>query len=118
MLWLAWKIATAVPPSGTRAEGRPLTFLQAAAFQWVNPKAWAMAISIPATFVTGKAPVQEALICTAALVMAGITSAPTWTGFGAVLRRWLSTDLRLRLFNGIMGVLVAGSALYLAIAEI
>jgi threonine/homoserine/homoserine lactone efflux protein len=32
MLWLAWKIATAVPPSGTKVEGRPLTFLQAAAF--------------------------------------------------------------------------------------
>ena len=77
-----------------------------------------MAISIPATFVTGVAPVPEALICAGVMVLAGITSAPTWTAFGAVLRRWLSSDLRLRLFNGLMGVLLAVSALYLAVAEI
>lgn len=39
MLWLAWKIATAVPPDAKKVTGTPLTFLQAAAFQWVNPKA-------------------------------------------------------------------------------
>ena len=45
MLWLAWKIAHAAPPEERPSEARPLTFLQAAAFQWVNPKAWAMALS-------------------------------------------------------------------------
>jgi threonine/homoserine/homoserine lactone efflux protein len=46
LLFLAWKIANAAPPSAAAAEqtGKPLTFLQAAAFQWVNPKAWFMAL--------------------------------------------------------------------------
>ena len=44
MLWLAWKIAHAAAPSRRPVRARPLTFVQAAAFQWVNPKAWAMAL--------------------------------------------------------------------------
>ena len=45
LLYLAWKIANAAPPDGAKAEAKPLTFVQAAAFQWVNPKAWTMALS-------------------------------------------------------------------------
>jgi len=45
MLWLAWRIATALPQDAKAVTGTPLTFLQAAAFQWVNPKAWFMAIT-------------------------------------------------------------------------
>ena len=39
MLWLAWKIANSAAPEGSATGGTPMTFLQAAAFQWVNPKA-------------------------------------------------------------------------------
>ena len=44
MTWLAYKIATALPPEAKQVTGQPFTFLHAAAFQWVNPKAWVMAI--------------------------------------------------------------------------
>jgi threonine/homoserine/homoserine lactone efflux protein len=118
LLWLGWRIGTASRASVRSGRSRPLTFLQACLFQWVNPKAWAMAISIPATFVAGVAPFVEALICAGVMLLAGITSAPTWTGFGAALGRWLADDLRLRVFNGVMGLMLAASALYLAIAEI
>ncbi|MEO1909079.1 MAG: LysE family translocator, partial [Paracoccus sp. (in: a-proteobacteria)] len=45
LLWLAFKIATAAPVEERDADSRPMTFLQAATFQWVNPKAWAMCLS-------------------------------------------------------------------------
>ncbi|MEM8977490.1 MAG: LysE family translocator, partial [Pseudomonadota bacterium] len=45
LLYLAWKIATSSPPSEAGETGRPITFLQAALFQWINPKAWAMALT-------------------------------------------------------------------------
>jgi threonine/homoserine/homoserine lactone efflux protein len=46
LLYLAWKIATSEPPTADEAEtGKPMTFLQAAAFQWVNPKAWTMTLT-------------------------------------------------------------------------
>ena len=53
LLWLAWKIANAAPPAEGAAKGRPLTWAQAAAFQWVNPKAWYMAIYAQTNFRRG-----------------------------------------------------------------
>jgi threonine/homoserine/homoserine lactone efflux protein len=116
LLWLGWRIATA-SGAATRGRARPFTFLEAAAFQWVNPKAWAMAVSTAAAFLSGAAPLREAAICAGVFVVAGLTSAHGWAGFGAALRRVLSTPLRLRLFNGAMGALIALSALYLAAAD-
>jgi threonine/homoserine/homoserine lactone efflux protein len=54
MLYLAWRIATAAPPGEARATGRPFTFLEAAAFQWVNPKAWAMALTAISVYAPGR----------------------------------------------------------------
>ena len=53
MGWLAWKIANAAPPKKGEAAGTPMTFLQAAAFQWVNPKAWAMALTAVTVYSLG-----------------------------------------------------------------
>ncbi len=50
MVWLAVKLARATPIKAGEAEGRPMTFLQAAAFQWINPKAWIMALTAVATY--------------------------------------------------------------------
>lgn len=117
MLWIAWRIATA---DRAKADGRarPFTFVEAAAFQWVNPKAWALAISAASAFMSGAAPVREAAACAAVFAVSGLTSAHAWAAFGAAMRRILSTDLRLRLFNGGMGALMALSALYLAAADL
>ncbi len=53
MLWLAWKIANSGPVGEGKTSGSPLTFLQAALFQWVNPKAWVITISAIATYTPG-----------------------------------------------------------------
>ena len=66
LLWLAWKIANAGRPQGSQTGARPMTFLQAAAFQWVNPKAWTMALSA----ITLYAPTREwATVLLVALVL-------------------------------------------------
>jgi threonine/homoserine/homoserine lactone efflux protein len=111
MLWLAWKIATAAPPEGRpAAEGRPLTFLAAAAFQWVNPKAWAMA----ATAVTAYAPGRgTAAVLTVAAVFAlvNLPSVGSWALMGQAIRRLLGSPGRLRAFNLAMaGLLLASLA--------
>jgi hypothetical protein len=62
MLWLAWKIAHAAPPEEKAGTGTPLTFLQAAAFQWVNPKAWAMALTAVIGPCAGRAVGQPQLL--------------------------------------------------------
>lgn len=118
MLWLAWRIGTAAAPApaqggDTERRGRPLNFIEAAAFQWVNPKAWVMSIGVAATYVSGIAPVREALIVAVIFMAAGLSSSQAWTASGAAIGRVLGTGLRLRLFNAAMGLLVALSALWL-----
>ena len=54
LLWLAWKIATAAPLKANDGKGKPMTLLQAAAFQWVNPKAWAMGLSAITLYAPNK----------------------------------------------------------------
>ncbi|MEO0917926.1 MAG: LysE family translocator, partial [Pseudomonadota bacterium] len=73
LLYLAWKIANAAPPSEGEARGTPLTFFQAAAFQWVNPKAWFMAL----TAITVYAPDQTILAIAAVALVFAMTNLPS-----------------------------------------
>ena len=110
MLWLAWKIANAVPPEMKQVTGKPFTFLQAAAFQCVNPKAWFMAT----TAISAYAPQDRGLVL-GSLMVAGIfatTNLPAvtiWAWIGVQLRRWLGTARRLRVFNISMALLLVAS---------
>mgnify|MGYP001826946300 CR=1 FL=1 len=110
MIWLAWKIANAVPPEAKEVTGKPFTFLQAAAFQWVNPKAWFMAI----TAISAYAP-QEHGIVIGSLIVAAVFSAvnlpsvTVWACMGVQVRRWLGSTRRLRLFNVSMAALLVVS---------
>lgn len=106
MLWLAWKIARAAPPEGGKAEGRPFTFVQAAGFQWVNPKAWAMALGAVTVYAPDRTLATMAIV---ALVFCAVNlpSVSVWTLAGQGLRRWLTDPARLRAFNWTMaGLLV------------
>ena len=114
MLWLAWRIGTA-GAAGSRVRPRPLTFAEASAFQWVNPKAWVMCIGVSATFASGEAPVIEALIAAGIFVVSGLSSANGWAAFGAGIGRMLGTGWRLRAFNAAMGLMLAASAIWLVI---
>ncbi|MDE4174375.1 LysE family translocator [Phaeobacter sp. PT47_59] len=107
LLYLAWKIANAGPAETGDTKGRPMTFVQAAAFQWVNPKAWAMAL----TSISAYAPDQTiwAILLVAALFGAiNLPSVSSWTVLGQQMARILTNPRRLTLFNWVMaGLLVA-----------
>lgn len=106
LLWIAWKIGSSRSMGEGDAKARPMTFLGAAAFQWVNPKAWVMAITAMAVYPN---PEQYALtVAIVALVFAAVNvpSVSTWAGFGSALREWLSVPVRLKWFNITMAVLL------------
>ena len=110
LLWLAWKIAGAAPPEGVDASARPFTFLQAAAFQWVNPKAWTMALSSIAAYAPDRSLAAVALVA-AVFGAINLPSVSAWAVLGQSLRRVLSKPARLRAFNWTMaGLLVASLA--------
>lgn len=108
LLYLAWKIATAAGLKSTEGIGKPLTFLQACAFQWVNPKAIAMALSAISLY-TGSGSLSEVLI---AAVIFGMINFPTvgmWVLVGTRLRHWLKNPRMLRIFNITMALLLVAT---------
>ena len=108
MLWLAWKIANAAPPREGEAKGRPFTFAQAAAFQWVNPKAWAMALTAVTVYAPNDTVGGMALVA-GVFAAVNLPSVSVWAATGQVVRRWLTTRQRLRAFNIGMAVLLVAS---------
>ena len=111
ILWMAWKIATADGVGGSREKsGSPFTFLQAAGFQWVNPKAWVMAVgAITAyTSASGYFYFEIALIASIFLIVC-IPSISIWTLFGVGIGRILTARKWLRIFNAVMALLLVAS---------
>ncbi|APX94482.1 lysine transporter LysE [Halomonas sp. 1513] len=109
LLYLAWKIATAPPPDlRLRGEGRPLTFWQAAAFQFANPKAWVMGLALMAGFLPqGGDTVLNALLLAAFAELVALPCIALWAGFGTAIGRVLKTPRAWRLFNASMGAMTA-----------
>lgn len=110
LLWLAWKIARAGEPGRGKTGARPMTFLQAAAFQWVNPKAWFMAL----TAITTYAPDRSLWAVLVVAVIFGAINLPTvssWTLLGQEMRRVLTNPRRLTAFNWTMAGLLVASLL-------
>lgn len=117
LLWLAWGIARSGPVEGGAERGTPMTFLQAAAFQWVNPKAWVIAVgaisaySQPANYILS--------ILLISVVMTGVTlpCVAVWTAFGSAMRHLLREPRIVRWFNITMALLLVAS-LWPIIAEL
>lgn len=110
LLHLAWRIArSSAAGEGTAPRGRPLTLLESAAFQWINPKAWVVALAAMAVYTSPASPVLS--IATVCLVFA-LVNLPTvsaWAAFGVALRGHLEQPGRLRRFNVTMGLLLAAT---------
>lgn len=111
LCWLAWRIATAARPGETAGIRRPLNFLQAAGFQWVNPKAWTLVISGMAVFVDPDGNKLMQVIGIAALfALVVLPNCVAWAAFGRGIAGFLSNDGRRRWFNIAMALLLVGSA--------
>lgn len=107
LLWLAFKIATAAPLGDSAAAGSPMTVWQAAAFQWVNPKAWAMCLSAVTLYAPDRSILSVAIV-TGAFALVAFPAISVWAWLGTVIRQWLSSTARLRAFNvGMAALLIA-----------
>jgi threonine/homoserine/homoserine lactone efflux protein len=109
MLWLAWRISRSGAVSEGEARGRPLGFFGAAAFQWVNPKAWAIAIgALTAYAVSANTTISVAAVALTYLAI-GLPSSGAWVLFGSAMRTFLSHPGRARSFNWTMAALLVAS---------
>jgi threonine/homoserine/homoserine lactone efflux protein len=86
-----------------------MTFLQAAGFQWLNPKAWAMAIGAVTTYAPEGGGPQTVLLLAGTFMLVGAPCSAAWAGFGQAMRRFLDRPAVLRTFNVTMAVLLVAS---------
>lgn len=106
LLWIAWKIASSGGTGSKSARVRPMRYLEAVGFQWINPKAWSMAVAATSQFILPTAPVLTAAVVAGAFLILGLGSSSTWTFAGQAIARWLTTARRLRAFNLVMAGLI------------
>ncbi len=106
---LAWQIASA-PPPGEGGRGRVLGFFGAAAFQWINPKAWLIAAAAAGEYLSPDRPlaVQLARIFVVFLLV-GMPCLLVWALLGSGAARLLHSPARLRAFNVAMALLLVAS---------
>jgi threonine/homoserine/homoserine lactone efflux protein len=109
MLFLAWKIANSGEIGDGSAKAQPMGFLAAAAFQWVNPKAWAMALSALAAYTRPDAFVESVFAIAAVFGLVNLPTVSIWALFGVGLRRFLSDPKTIRLFNWSCAALLVAS---------
>ncbi|WP_027016025.1 LysE family translocator [Comamonas composti] len=106
LVWLAWKIAISAAGSEQAAAAKPFGFWQAAAFQWVNPKAWIMTIGVIATYTPRENFLLNLLLSALVLGLVNYPSISVWTLFGSAVGKALRSPQALRCFNGLMAGLL------------
>jgi threonine/homoserine/homoserine lactone efflux protein len=116
--YLAWKIATAVPlkednqdAGDVHVTGKPMTFFQAALFQWVNPKAWVMGVTAISTYTTATDSVFAILLVVSIILVVSLPSIGTWTFLGTQMKALLNNPVKRKIFN-ITAALLLMASLY------
>jgi threonine/homoserine/homoserine lactone efflux protein len=109
LLCLAWMIATSGAAKGRDGAGKPISFLQAVAFQWVNPKGWVMAVGAVTTYAAVTQFPFNMILIAAIFGVLGTASSFTWVLFGTGLRRIVTDPRIMRIFNVVMALLLIAS---------
>ncbi len=115
LVWMAWRLATASASPASQdddtpsSESRPLGVLAAAAFQWVNPKAWVMAVTAMSAYLPARAQAIDIVVLALLFGVINLPCVACWAGGGAALRRFLQDPLRLRVFNISMALALLAS---------
>ena len=110
MLLLAWKLANSrSAPGEALGRARPLGFWGAAAFQWVNPKAWVMCMTAMTAYLPLDASVLQVLTLGSLFTLLGVPCVGSWAAFGSSMRQFLQDPLKLRIFNNAMALALVAS---------
>ncbi|MBP3139673.1 LysE family translocator [Aliivibrio fischeri] len=108
LLYLAYKIARSEPVDSRVGDYKPMSFLAAASFQWVNPKGWSMALSVMSIYAT-TSDMFSVLLIAFVFICINVPTVSFWTVAGKELQKRLKTPKHLKLFNYSMAGLLVGS---------
>lgn len=119
LLWLAWKLTRPVTLAPIDAAGLDVTFVQGVGLQFVNIKAWMLALTLTAGWVVNANgqpapnPNERLAIVIACMVCYAFASNFTYALAGSLLRGWLGQGQRLLWFNRILGVILVVTAAWM-----
>lgn len=117
MVWLAWKLANAAPMGKDgKSSSKPMSFIGAAAFQWVNPKAWVMAVGAVTSYLPHGFALKDVLLLALVFGAIGVPCVGIWASFGVGMQRVLQQPRAVRVFNFTMAGLLLAS-LYPVLVE-
>ena len=117
LLWLACKLSQSARLGEADAARMDIGFWQGAALQFVNIKAWLLALTIVAGWVAGHSnSLQRLAIVLPVMVFFAFTSNFTYAATGALLRHWLAQGARLRWFNRAMALVLVATAAWMVLA--
>jgi threonine/homoserine/homoserine lactone efflux protein len=119
MLWLAWRLAGAGQLAQVDESRLRVTFWQGVGLQFLNIKAWMLALTLTAGWVVNAAgqpaanPGQRLAIICFVMVVFAFTSNFTYALVGSMLRHWLAQGRRLLWFNRVLALVLAGTAAWM-----
>ncbi len=114
LFYLAWKIARSKRSGAVNNNSQPLSIYQAAAFQFLNPKAFTITITALSTFSQeGDLYLDSALLVILVFAVVCIPSITVWAGFGTLISRFLKNDRVFTIFNYSMAFLTAASVIFI-----
>ena len=117
LLWLAFKLSGSGRLSEADAARLNVGFWQGAALQFVNIKAWLLALTIVAGWVAGREDsLQRLAVVLPVMVVFAFSSNLTYAAVGALLRQWLAQGQRLLWFNRAMALVLVATAAWMALA--
>jgi threonine/homoserine/homoserine lactone efflux protein len=109
LVWLAWRVAVSGAAKEGAAGGHPIGLFGAAAFQWINPKGWIMAVSALTTYAVSADYTTTVMVVALTCLIVSIPCSGVWVLFGAAMRRFLADPRRARPFNWTMAALLVAS---------
>jgi threonine/homoserine/homoserine lactone efflux protein len=116
LLWMAWGLIRAAhqqqngtTSTETEKKLKPMSFIGAAAFQWINPKAWWMVVSMSSAYLPANPSISLLLLVTLIFIAINIPTVSIWTYLGTQMRRWLNEPKKLMIFNYTMAILLVAS---------
>jgi threonine/homoserine/homoserine lactone efflux protein len=114
ILYIAYRMVTARGPGVAVTGERPMSFLGAVAFQWINPKAWVMALAAVGVYAERGRFLIDVILIAVVFMIVTVPCALTWTGLGSAIRRWFRKPGHLKAFNWTMAILLVASLYPLA----
>jgi threonine/homoserine/homoserine lactone efflux protein len=106
ILYLAFRMMTAKGVGTAVTAGRPMSFVGAVAFQWVNPKAWVMALGAITAYAAPAHLARDVGVMAVSFMVINIPCGLSWAVSGVAIKRFLKRGHTLQIFNGVMALLL------------